>query len=53
MLRNTTVLKERVYARESQNNPWRDRGSVTVLLTHRDELGEGDHLFAFSDGVEK
>lgn len=41
------------YVMESQNSPWRDSGSVSVVLTHRDELGQGDHLFAFSDGVEK
>lgn len=41
------------YAMESQNSAQRDRGGMNVLLTHRDELEERDHLLALSDGVEK
>lgn len=41
------------WAMKSQNSAQCDRGSVNVLLTYRDELGERDHLFAISDGVEK
>lgn len=38
------------YVMKCQNSPWRDRN---VLVTHRDELREGDHLLALGDGVEK
>lgn len=55
---NTTVGQSvfvcmSTYDMESQNSPWRDRVRVNVLLTHMDELGDRDHLFPFSDGVEK
>lgn len=53
LLKYNTAAGHSVFVQIFDGKSGRDRGNVSVLLPHRDELGQGDHLFAFGDGVKK